>query len=199
MPIHLLHLHKHLQDTGLIPSFFSMYSYSNPHFGTKINNSSHLQYTTLPNHSMNNHTTIRGSSTSHNTELIKRRSSLGPEKHEPHYCKHFARIINPASIQDCAVLCWWFIVFLRLQPAKEHGNTLCLLLYIPENIYHSLAIKCLSPNSSYTTLTREKKIVKFASLLQQKKALGLSERNVQRCTVLFYQKPFFSSTEWKIC
>lgn len=147
---------------------------------------------------MNNHTTIRGSTTSHNMELIKRHSSLGPEEHEPHYCKHFARVINPTSIQDCAVLCWWFILFLRLQPVKEHGNTLCLLLYILENMYHSLAIKCLSPYSSYTALTREKKSVKFASFLQQKKALGFSKRNVQRCTVLPYQKPFFSSTEWKI-
>lgn len=106
MPTHLLHLHKCLQDMGLIPSFLSIHSYfqSTLWNKSKYNNSSHLQYTTLPNYSMNNYMTIKDISTSHNTEL-NRDSSLGPEKHEPHYCKHSARPINPVSIQDCAAQC----------------------------------------------------------------------------------------------
>lgn len=66
---------------------------------------------------------------------------------------------------------------------------------MPENIYDSPATKCLTPNSSSPALTREQKFVKFASLLQQNKAL----EDVQRYSMLFHQKPFFSSTEAKLC
>lgn len=143
---------------------------------------------------MNNYTTIRDTSTSHNTEL-NQRLQLGTKKHRSHYCQRFARVINPVSTSDCTGLGWWFIVFLRLQPLQEHGNKLCFLLYMPGNIYHSLAAECLTPTSSPVALTREQKNYKICILLQQNKGLAFTKRHVQRILYVISPKAFFPSTE----
>lgn len=42
---------------------------------------------------------------------------------------------------------------------------------------------------------KKKKITKFASLLQQNKALGFIKIHTQRYPMFFHQKPLFFSTE----
>lgn len=66
---------------------------------------------------------------------------------------------------------------------------------MPENTYYSLAKRFLTPNSSYTALTRVK-IVTSASLLQQQqqKALGFNKKHTQMHSCYFTKR---SPTEEK--